>query len=190
MPVMEWLKKLGKPDREIIGSDLRLVEKGWPLGMPICRSLDDGLFETRSNLSNRRTARVIFFIKDGKMGILHGFIKKTQQTPRADIELAKNANRKWKMTQNNHWGQTLESFLEEEGMLDDANAYATKKILAWQISEAMKEQGISKSDMAKKMKTSRSSLDRLLDPDNGSLNLATMERAATALGRKVMIQLI
>lgn len=94
------------------------------------------------------------------------------------------------MKQNSHWGPTLESFLEEEGMLEEANAYATKKILAWQISEAMKEQGISKSDMAKKMKTSRSSLDRLLDPENGSLNLTTMERAATALGRKVMIQLI
>lgn len=94
------------------------------------------------------------------------------------------------MQQNSPWGPTLESFLEKEEMLEEANAYATKKILAWQISEAMKEQGISKSDMAKKMKTSRSSLDRLLDPDNGSLNLTTMERAATALGRKVMIQLI
>ena len=91
---------------------------------------------------------------------------------------------------NNHWGPTLESFLHEEGMLEEANAYTTKKILAWQISKAMKERGISKADMAKKMKTSRSSLDRLLDPDNGSLNLATMERAASALGRKVMIQLV
>lgn len=94
------------------------------------------------------------------------------------------------MKQNSHWGSTLESFLEEEGMLEEANAYATKKILSWQISEAMKMQGISKSDMAKKMKTSRSSLDRLLDPANDSLNLATMERAAKALGRKVVIQLV
>lgn len=94
------------------------------------------------------------------------------------------------MTPNEHWGPTLESFLEEEGILEEANAYATKKILAWQIAEAMKEQGISKTDMARKMKTSRSSLDRLLDPGNGSLNLTTMEKAATALGRKVMIQLI
>ena len=88
-PVIEWLKELGRPDSLIIGSDLRLVEKGWPIGMPVCRSLGNGLFETRSNLPNGRTARVIFFIKDGKMGILHGFIKKTQQTPQADIELAK-----------------------------------------------------------------------------------------------------
>lgn len=89
VPVIEWLKELGRPDSLIIGSDLRLVEKGWPLGMPLCRSLGDGLFEVRSNLPNGRAARVIFFIKDGKMGILHGFIKKTQQTPQADIELAK-----------------------------------------------------------------------------------------------------
>lgn len=94
------------------------------------------------------------------------------------------------MIQNEHWGSTLGSFLEEEGILEEANAYATKKILAWQITKAMKEKGISKTDMAKKMKTSRSSLNRLLDPDNNSLNLTTMERAATALGRKVMIQLV
>lgn len=94
------------------------------------------------------------------------------------------------MPQNSPWGSTLESFLEEEGILEEANAYATKKILAWQIAKAMKEQGITKSDMAKKMNTSRSSLDRLLDPDNGSLNLTTMEKAASALGRKVSIQLI
>lgn len=89
VPVLEWLRELGKADSLIIGSDLRLVEEGWPIGMPVCRSLGNGLFETRSNLPNGRTARIIFFIKDGNMGILHGFIKKTQQTPQADIELAK-----------------------------------------------------------------------------------------------------
>lgn len=94
------------------------------------------------------------------------------------------------MTQNSHWGPTLESFLEEEGVLEEVNACTTKKIIAWQIYQDMKEKGISKTDMAKKMNTSRSSLNRLLDPDNGSLNLATMERAASALGRKVIIQLV
>lgn len=89
VPVIEWLKSLGRTDSIIIGSALRLVEEGWPIGMPVCRSLGDGLFETRSNLPNGRTARVIFFIKDGKIGVVHGFIKKTQQTPQADIELAK-----------------------------------------------------------------------------------------------------
>lgn len=89
VPVLEWLRELGRPDSVIIGSDLQLVERGWPIGMPLCRSLGDGLFETRSDLPNGRTARIIFFIKGGRMGILHGFIKKTQQTPQADIELAK-----------------------------------------------------------------------------------------------------
>lgn len=61
------------------------------------------------------------------------------------------------MERNSHWGPILEDFLEEEGMLEEANAYATKRILAWQISSAMNEQGISKASMAKKMNTSRSS---------------------------------
>lgn len=87
-PVREWLKSLDPHDRRRIGEDLQVVEYGWPVGMPICRSLGKGLWEVRSTISGRRIARVIFGIVHGRMIVLHGFIKKTQKTPKQDIQLA------------------------------------------------------------------------------------------------------
>jgi phage-related protein len=88
-PVRDWVKDLNKEDRLVIGSDIKTVEFGWPIGMPTCKPLGKGLYEVRSNLSsNRSIARVIFCIYDGRMVLLHAFIKKTQKTPKQDLELA------------------------------------------------------------------------------------------------------
>jgi phage-related protein len=90
-PVRDWLKSL-KPieDRKQIGVDMKTVEFGWPVGMPVCRPLGDGLYEVRSSLSQNRIARVLFYIDTkGRMVLLHGFIKKTQKTPTADLDLAR-----------------------------------------------------------------------------------------------------
>ena len=87
-PVRVWLKKLDDTDRKTIGSDLKDVEYGWPVGMPLCRPLGDGLWEVRSNISDSRIARVIFCITDERMALLHGFIKKTQTMPDSDKKLA------------------------------------------------------------------------------------------------------
>jgi phage-related protein len=86
--VRDWLKSLPAGDRQILGRDLRLVELGWPLGMPLCRPLGGGLWELRSNLSGSRIARVLFCATRGQMVLLHGFIKKTQKTPQAELNLA------------------------------------------------------------------------------------------------------
>jgi len=88
-PVREWLLDLAKEDRKAIGGDIQTVEFGWPIGMPVCRPMGDGLYEVRTNLDDKRIARVLFFFKDGKMVLLHSFIKKTQKTPKPDLELAK-----------------------------------------------------------------------------------------------------
>jgi phage-related protein len=87
-PVRDWLKGLPDEDRQVVGEDIATVEFGWPIGMPICRPIGDGLWEVRSSLPSRREARVIFGIADEKMLLLHGFIKKTQKTPKADRDLA------------------------------------------------------------------------------------------------------
>ncbi len=87
-PVRDWLLELGENDRRIIGFDIQTVEFGWPVGMPTCRPLGNGLWEIRSNLSDGKIARVIFFIWNGAMVLLHGFVKKTQKTPPQDIDLA------------------------------------------------------------------------------------------------------
>lgn len=87
-PVREWIKSLDLEDRKIVGKDIQKVEFGWPIGLPVCRSLTKGLWEVRSNISHGRIARVIFCIADGSMVLLHGFIKKTQRTPQHDMDLA------------------------------------------------------------------------------------------------------
>jgi phage-related protein len=89
-PVRDWLKDLDKDERLVIGGDIKTVEFGWPMGMPTCRPLGKGLYEVRSSLPSNRISRVIFCIYDGQMTLLHGFIKKTQKTPKQDLELALN----------------------------------------------------------------------------------------------------
>ena len=87
-PVREWLKALEDEDRKVIGEDIKDVEFSWLIGMPLCRSLGKSLWEVRSDLAGGRIARVIFCVASGRMVLLHGFIKKTQKTPEADLELA------------------------------------------------------------------------------------------------------
>jgi phage-related protein len=88
-PVREWLKTLTPEDRKIVGKDIAKVEFGWPIGMPYCRAMGAGLWEVRSDISGRRIARVLFAIANGRMVLLHAFIKKTRQTPANKLTLAK-----------------------------------------------------------------------------------------------------
>jgi phage-related protein len=87
-PVREWLRRLGDAERKSIGDDIRTVQFGWPLGMPLVRKMDEGLWEIRIDLANS-IARVLFTLHDGDAILLHGFIKKDQKTPKAELETAK-----------------------------------------------------------------------------------------------------
>jgi phage-related protein len=87
-PVREWLKALDAEDRRIIGTDIRTVEFGWPIGMPVCRAIGNGLFEVRSTITGKRIARILFCIHLGTMVLLHGFVKKTRKIPDADLTTA------------------------------------------------------------------------------------------------------
>ena len=80
----------------MIGVDLATVQFGWPIGMPLCRPLGNGVWEVRSRLPSRRIARLLFFVDEGRIGIVHGFIKKTQKTPPDDIELARKRMKEMK----------------------------------------------------------------------------------------------
>ena len=87
-PVRDWLKSLPRENRRIIGEDIKTVQFGWPLGMPLVRKLDKGLWEVRVRLTDG-IARILFTTGGRRMVLLHGFIKKSQKTPREDLELAK-----------------------------------------------------------------------------------------------------
>lgn len=88
-PVKEWLLSLDKLDRLIIGQDIKTVELGWPLGMPLVRKMDNDLWEVRCSLKGKRIARVLFTVYRNQMVLLHGFIKKTQKTPANDLRKAR-----------------------------------------------------------------------------------------------------
>lgn len=89
-----------------------------------------------------------------------------------------------------HTGSSFDSFLEEEGILEEVEAAAIKRVIAWQLAEAMKVSKISKKTMAERMGTSRSQLDRLLDPENSAVHLQTIAKAARAIGKRLRLEMV
>jgi antitoxin HicB len=134
-----------------------------------------GLWEVRSNLTHGRIARVIFCVAPEDAADRPGHCPETAKGDRA--------------MKNKHLGSSFDDFLKEEGIHDDTHAHAIKRVLAWQIQEGMTAQGLSKSEMAKRMNTSRAQLDRLLDPENDKVQLDSVQRAAAAIGRKLHLEL-
>lgn len=93
--VRDWLRGLDERDRNMVGQDLMRLQFRWPIGMPLCRPLGDGLWEVRSDLTGNRIARVLFCFTEGRIVVLHGFVKKTQKTPAADLEVARKRKREF-----------------------------------------------------------------------------------------------
>jgi antitoxin HicB len=91
---------------------------------------------------------------------------------------------------NRHLGSSLDELLREDGVLEEFQAKAVKEVIAWQLGEAMKAQKLSKRKLAMMMHTSRSQVDRVLDPTDGNVTLETLQRAAAVVGRKVQVELV
>ncbi len=94
-PVREWIKDLPKEDCKIIGADIKLVQFRWPLGLPLVRKMEADLWEVRCKLPQGNLARVFFSIHKQQMILLHGFIKKSQKTPKKELELARTRKNQW-----------------------------------------------------------------------------------------------
>jgi antitoxin HicB len=94
------------------------------------------------------------------------------------------------MISNCHLGSSFDDFLEDDGILNEVTEVALKRVLAWQVEQAMKERGLTKSKMARSMQTSRAALDRLLDPEYESVTLRTLDKAARAVGKRIKIDLV
>lgn len=93
-------------------------------------------------------------------------------------------------SENKHIGSSLDDFLAEEGLMESSQSFAIKKVLAWQIAQFIEQHELTKAAMAIRMNTSRSALDRLLDPDNNSVTLKTLQNAASAIGAHLEMKLI
>jgi len=94
-PVRDWIKNLSLGDRKIIGEDIKLVQFRWPLGMPLVRKMEAKLWEVRSNVANGNISRVFFTVNGKQMILLHGIIKKSQKTPKKEIDLALSRKNQW-----------------------------------------------------------------------------------------------
>ena len=102
LPVQQWLKRLNKADRKVIGRDIHFVQFDWPWGMPLVRKIEPYLWEVRSRLSNGRIARVLFTVEDNEMVLLHGFIKKSQRISQTDLSLARHRRNLWRSGRGRH----------------------------------------------------------------------------------------
>jgi antitoxin HicB len=91
---------------------------------------------------------------------------------------------------NPHWGTTLDEFLDEEGIREEATTAAIKRVIAWQLAEEMKRKSITKKRLADLMHTSRAQVNRILDPDKGNVTIETLQRAAALLGRQLRLELV
>lgn len=91
---------------------------------------------------------------------------------------------------NPHWGSTLNDFLKEEGIHEEATTAAIKSVIAWQLSEEMKKKRITKKHLAELMHTSRAQVDRILDPEKGNVTIETLQRAASLVGRQLHLELV
>ena len=92
-PVRDWLRSMSKEETKIIGEDIKTVQYGWPLGMPVVKKIEKELWEVRSKL-HTTIARIIFTLSDNMMILLHGFIKKSQKIPKEDLEIARHRKKK------------------------------------------------------------------------------------------------
>ncbi len=190
-PVLEWLRKLPAEDRRAIGTDLATVQFGWPIGMPLCRPLGDGLWELRSRLPSRRIARLLFFVHDSRIrpGARLHQEDAEDAGERSGFGPAAHDGDADMSGKNPHWGTTLDAFLTEEGIREAAKAEAVTRVVAWQLGKEMERQGITKAQLAERMHTSRAQVDRILKA-KGNVTVESLQRAAALVGRELRLELV
>jgi DNA-binding Xre family transcriptional regulator len=191
-PVREWLQDLAKPERKIIGVDIMTVQFRWPLGMPLVRNI--GPASTKSGARYlRKLLERYFSCTKAKSSFCTASSRKPERLQtqtelwlcNAKMSISKAAKRK-----NKHRGSSFESFLKKERLHEEVHAAALKRAVALKVHDLMRRQRMNKSAMAARMRTSRAAIHRLLDPENTSVTLATLNRAARSLGRRVKIELV
>jgi len=186
---------LDRDDRKVIGEDIKDVEFSWPIGLPLCRALSKGLWEEKQFA--KRKDRACSFMRSGRT---YGAASRVHQEDAEDAarrvgrSLAENEGdhmkRKKKTLKKGRIGSSFDEFLKDEGIYEEVTARAIKRVIARQLDALMGEQGLTKSELAKRMNTSRAQLDRILDPENGSVTLDTLSRAAKAVGRHLRMELV
>lgn len=194
----EWLQSLSRTELAIVATDIKDVESAWPIAMPLCRAIADysPLWEIRSEFHDGRSARTIFYVEDGKMILLHGFVKGLNESletfprkPQAHIELAQ----RWRLevhSQETPERSRFDNFLAAEELLWACSTAAVERVLARKLVEEMERQDLTRLEIAERMQISSAQLDLLLDAQRTGVTLETMQRAAAIAGCHLQITLI
>jgi antitoxin HicB len=188
-PVREWLKELPEVERQAIGMDMLRAQWRWPVGMPLCRAMGSGLWEIRTDLPTKRTARVLLCLYRGAPRRPAWIHQENPCDARRGFGAGAEAQEGTGAMSKKHMGSSVDDFLKKEGIFEKAQTLAIKEVVAWQLAEAMKKKKISKNKMATLLKTSRTQVDRLLSAKD-DITLSSLQRAAAMVGRRVIIQLI
>ncbi len=192
-PVREWLRRLSTEDRKTIGTDLATLQVGWPIGMPLCRSLGTRTVGgTQQARKQQDRTPDLFRGRRANWGTARVHQEDPENATRRDRPGAKadeGDEEMSKLKRNPHWGSTLDEFLDEAGIRETAKAEAVTRVVAWQLSKVMKRQGMSKARLAKLMNTSRAQVDRILKA-KGNVTIETLQRAAELVGRQLRLELV
>ena len=158
--------------------------------MPLVRSQGRDLWEVRSSLTGGKIARVVFCVDENRM-IFAAQVHQEEPEDAAERDrFGAQTQEGRRVMKKKNIGSSFDSWLREEGVHEEVTAVAIKRVLARQVEAAMSDCGLSKAAMARRMKTSRSQLHRLLDPENDSVTLTTLQKAARAVEREVQLELV
>ena len=136
-PVRDWLKELPEQERHAIGQDLMRAQWRWPVGMPLCRPMGNGLWEIRTDLPTKRTARLLICLCREHLVALHGFIKKTRSNAGCGNSLGAKAQEGVGTMSKKNLGSSVDDFLKGEGIFEEAQAHAVKEVVAWQLASVI-----------------------------------------------------
>jgi predicted XRE-type DNA-binding protein len=187
-PVREWLKKLPEADRHAIGKDLLRAQWRWPVGMPLCRPMGQGLWEIRRPADETNGACAALRLP-GAPRRAAWFYQEDAHDAGSRSGLGAQTTTGVRAMSKKHMGSGIDTFLKEQGIFEETQAAAVREVVAWQLAEAMKKQKISKNKMATLLKTSRTQVDRLLNPKT-DITISSLQRAAAMVGRRVSIELV
>jgi antitoxin HicB len=189
-PVRDWLLELDKESRKEIGKDIATVEYGWPIGMPTCAPPGAGLYESADESwwrPHRARAVLLRFREHRSSARIHQ--EDPEDAPRRSGTRETETTGSGTMN-SERIGSSFVDFLNDEGIRDEVDSVAQKRVFAWQIQQAMEASGITQTELAGRMHTSRTQVARLLDPNNTAVQLDTMQRAARAVGRVLKLELV
>jgi hypothetical protein len=188
-PVREWLRTLSKEERRTIGEDIEFLQRSWPVERPYAAHLRNAVWEVRTSCAIGRHGCCSVWT-EGRWSCCMDSSRRRDRRRRLKSRWLNEDFRSISMARRNpHAGSDFDDFLREEGILEEVQAKAIKRVLAEQIRKGMAAANISKVRMAQLMATSRSQLDRVLDPENVAVQLDTLLKAAHAVGKTVDITL-